>query len=760
MSDADALIQGLLDRSRISGLIGPTSWNTVQRAFPGHAFERWIDVMEGLIAGGLGSTTALNFVQATPSVARLIGIEAALAVGDTADQIAAFAGSEAAAALIAASAHAAEQVTDEPAFRNWLEVLVSVAEQAPAAVLPMLHRTELILSVLAPDALRSWVLAGLRLVAGYPERSVAYFSLADADSLRLFEHEAGNVVLATVERRLRHYFSALWGIRPFIRANGQRTAVKRVRRASFDGFAVRMPDHYPGFSGQHATRLFYAAVAHIGAHMVFTPQRFPVRALKPLQVALISLIEDARVEALAGRRFPGLTRLWRSFHVAEPEGPLLALSLMARLSRALIDPNYDDPDPWVRKGRAMFNDAQASWEDPAISRQIGGLLGNDLGQMRVQFSARTYVVEPAYRDDNLGIWDTGQLDAPPSEETDVIEHGVRISRAEEEPQPHQRSRTEQDEAGNTRAVRLRPMEEDTGIPVARYGEWDHVTGSERLDWVTVQEFEPRSAPSRIIDRVLAKYPDVLYRIRRLIKSARVSRPSRLRRQPEGERLDLEASIRATIDRRAGITPDARVYEITELKHRDLSVLLLLDISESTKDTIRGTATSVFSIEVAATALVAEAMTGLSDPFAISAFCSSGRQEVRYYRVKDFEEPYGEQSRSRLAGLRGGLSTRIGAALRHAGHELAQQHTFRRLLLIVTDGEPSDTDVSDRRYLVEDARKAVQSLAHEGIDVFCVGLDSGGDSYLTRIFGRRNVIQIDNITALPEKLPMLYLRLTA
>jgi nitric oxide reductase activation protein len=156
----------------------------------------------------------------------------------------------------------------------------------------------------------------------------------------------------------------------------------------------------------------------------------------------------------------------------------------------------------------------------------------------------------------------------------------------------------------------------------------------------------------------------------------------------------------------------------------------------------------------------EAMMGLGDPFAIRAFCSNARQEVRYYHIKDFEAPYCQRSKSRLAGLRGGLSTRIGAALRHAGHELAQQQTFRRLLLIVTDGEPSDTDVSDRRYLVEDARKAVQSLAHEGIDVLCVGLDSGGDSYLTRIFGRRNVVQIDNVAALPEKLPMLYLRLTA
>jgi len=80
--------------------------------------------------------------------------------------------------------------------------------------------------------------------------------------------------------------------------------------------------------------------------------------------------------------------------------------------------------------------------------------------------------------------------------------------------------------------------------------------------------------------------------------------------------------------------------------------------------------------------------------------------------------------------------------------------------VVTDGEPSDIDVPDRRYLVEDARHVVHDLAHDGIDVFCVGLDSGGDSYLTRIFGRRNVVQIDRLERLPERLPMIYFRLTA
>ena len=114
----------------------------------------------------------------------------------------------------------------------------------------------------------------------------------------------------------------------------------------------------------------------------------------------------------------------------------------------------------------------------------------------------------------------------------------------------------------------------------------------------------------------------------------------------------------------------------------------------------------------------------------------------------------------MASLESGLSTRMGIAIRHAGSTLATQHTYRRLLLIVTDGEPSDLDVDDPLYLIEDARKAVQSLSSQGIDVFCVGLETSGHSYLEKIFGRRNFSLIDRVEQLPNKLPSLYLRMTA
>src|SRR6185437_10274220 len=111
--------------------------------------------------------------------------------------------------------------------------------------------------------------------------------------------------------------------------------------------------------------------------------------------------EDARVETLAMRRFPGLRRLWAPFYIARAEGGT-APALLARMARALFEPRFHDPHGFVDKARRLFD--EADMHEPVAMRAIGGLIGNDLGQMRVQFNARDWTIEPAYRDDNLGLW--------------------------------------------------------------------------------------------------------------------------------------------------------------------------------------------------------------------------------------------------------------------------------------------------------------------------------------------------------------------
>lgn len=755
----DGLIDGLLRSVRFAQAIDRRSWQSVRDAFPDPVFDLWIDGFERVSARIADPAAPGAYAAGSVEVARLHGPDLALATAEVAIGIAKAAGPEAALRFLGVLPAVAALLEENAAFRVWLRTVEEAANLAPEAASLIIRASSFVLGRFSVLAFRAWTSNGIRQSGGDPAKAALYFASTDMATLKAFERDPDDVAFTDVEPSLRAFLIALWKIRPVIRAASVRPGGRVMRRASFDGAFIRVPEIYAGYRGAAAIAHYHAVFAHIGAHLSHGRAKFPVGTLKPVQVALVGLIEDARVETLAAEGYPGLRRLWARFHVAEPGTALTAELLMMRLARALIDPVYVDDDPWIAKARRMFRDARDQWHDPAISRRIGGLLGNDIGQMRIQFNARAHVIEPSYRDDNTGLWDFGETPPEQAETAETLLEAVRLEEQETSEGRERRDRDERDGPPANRAGKMTAMPEDAGIPIARHAEWDHIAGQTRHDWTTIVEYRPRPTSREAIDAILADHADVERRIARLVKAAKVSRPVRMRRQPQGDRLDLDAAIRAMIDHRAGLVPDTRLYETQEMRARDLSVLVLLDISESTRDRVRDTTTTVIALERAAAALLAQAMADLGDPFAIHAFCSDGREDVRYFRIKDFGEDDLAAVKARLAGLRGMLSTRLGAALRQASAEIGSQATHRKLVLVITDGEPADIDVADKRYLVEDARKAVQELSRKGIDVFCVGLDSGGESYLSRIFGLRGYLMINRVEALPEKLPMLYFRLT-
>ena len=149
---------------------------------------------------------------------------------------------------------------------------------------------------------------------------------------------------------------------------------------------------------------------------------------------------------------------------------------------------------------------------------------------------------------------------------------------------------------------------------------------------------------------------------------------------------------------------------------------------------------------------------LGDPFSLLAFASDGREDVEMTTVKSFDEPYDRTSMARLAGLKPGLSTRLGAALRHAAHVVGQTTSGRKLVIVLTDGEPSDIDVADPLDLVEDARRAAVGLHAAGIDAYGVVLGQTGIQAASRIFGRGKTMMVHRVEDLPNRLSELYFRL--
>ena len=215
-----------------------------------------------------------------------------------------------------------------------------------------------------------------------------------------------------------------------------------------------------------------AAAAHAAAHRVYSPQRFDAHGLVPTTRALLALLEDARVEALAVRELPVLARLWRPLHSATPASGQGSEALMARLAGALADPAYADPHPWVAKGRRLFFLDEAlglpALRTPAELRGAALRLGHDLGQLRLPFNARGCRPAPAYRDDHRWMWAADQLDSAPPE-----------------PRPLPAD------------AQQAPDDEPAEAPgrVTHHPEWDRLIHRLRPDWCRVIETTP--APARL-----------------------------------------------------------------------------------------------------------------------------------------------------------------------------------------------------------------------------------------------------------------------
>lgn len=561
----------------------------------------------------------------------------------------------------------------------------------------------------------------------------------------------------------RSFVRALWGtdVSTFPLPATPDSAPRRPR---FLGARIWLPSSaLVGVAGAFSDYLL-AAAAHVAAHQVFGfgSARFQIGTLKPAQVAIISLLEDARVERLAAERYPGLARLWDPFHEARPEGAKTSVALFARLARALQDDSYIDDDGWLSKARRAFFENRNAWLDPKFVRELGGRLGNDLGQMRVQFNAREYVVQPAYRDDNVGLWQFETESTASGTEFELTDARPTEQRSAAAGDPWQRGQPEPANADAKMteepplALRVEPAEAPSSA--FQYPEWDYVIRRERPAFTSLRHKPVASASSARLDAALARYAPARRSLQRSALRLAEQLPVRLRRLPEGDRLDLPAVIASVVAQASGQRPDSRVYRRLRFQREPPTLILLLDCSESLNAVPTGASISVLEHARRASALLAETLTGTARDFAIHGFSSNGRDDVGYFRFKDFEEPYDSRVRGRLAGMRAGLSTRLGAALRHAGQALNARHARRKLLLVVSDGEPSDIDSHDPKYLLFDAKRATQDNRARGITSICLGLDVSAESSLRCIFGNGNYVLTDRLERLPEVLGRLYLSL--
>jgi nitric oxide reductase NorD protein len=737
------------------------AWPDARACLGPRGRESYLRAVRSLESIGVTWASIVTFLREAPRVARELGAQAMDGLMETALAVYGYSNQATMEALFAAAPVAARRLREPRRFAEFLGVVQSIAEKAPQGVKPLLGHLDLLLASLSVSDLRTWALMGVQAHARDPFAQESWFDLRTPES-RFFLRAEGGVQFSDLRRRLVLGLRALWNegteLRPF-------HVTLQQSRAYLSNVGIHLPDAWRAASGERGADLYRATVAHAAAHLAFSP-RTPMKrgGLRPIQTVLVGLLEDARVELLACRQMPGLRRLWLQFHDARAEeGAATFAGLAVRLARALLDPGFQDDSPWVQKARRLFFDPASDLADTGMPRRLGSLLGNDIGQMRLQFNAKTWVIEPLYRDDNAFLWE-------PEGEPEDTALAEEVMLAQPDPVDDPDAQTVEEQRDDATDAGMKPVGEDApgggeageavdAVRVVKHPEWDYLIGLSRPQWATVLERHAPVGDAAVVEDILQRNADLLERLDRLIRGSLVRRPVKLRKQMDGDRFDLDALVSAVTDLRQGRTPDPRVHVRVERRDRDLAVLVLLDLSESTNDLVKACNASVLSLAREATVLLSTAMEKIGDSFAVHGFCSNGREEVNYLRFKDFGAPFDDLARARLAGMRGSLSTRMGAAIRHGARWLGGRAAERRLILLITDGEPHDIDVHDRQYLMFDAKKAVEEASRQGVLTYCMSVDPKADAYVSRIFGSRNFMVVDHVNRLPEKLPGLYLRLT-
>ncbi|OIR08643.1 von Willebrand factor type A domain protein [mine drainage metagenome] len=770
------------------------AWPDAAKVFSARGLDNYLKGAAALKSLGKGDELVATWIDHAPLVAKEIGEDAVPDLVQIALALASKTSGAVIELVLSTAPTAANRLGDEALFRAYLQFLSTLLAQAPRGVRPMLENLEKLFSQLTLGGLRRWALWGAHAHrTNYPEQA-SYFSLQSKESQAMLQKERKGTLFIDVQRRINMYLRALWARDFFMKPTSGDFESREGYRPFVEGYFIHLPDAYDDFilppgersaprpqagegSGEGSKipglELYRAAAAHSAAHLVYTREPISAEALNPWQMAVISVIEDARVETLAANRFPGLKKLWVQLHSIEAGQGESAGDYLNRLARALLDENYQDSDSWIAQGRVLFKQAADRLDSNQISWDIGVQLAHEFRGKRIAFNPRSDVLTAPYRDDNRYFWEFEEFDfdkamAAGYEAPKQVRKHVSLMEFANELDVE----TAGDDAEEiwVLGTELFPYEDmgksynelEGKEPVSEpyhYAEWDYQIQLERPAWATVLEKRPKAGDLQLIDDIAAQHKRTIGRLKFLLDALQPQGVTRIRKLEDGDELDINAAIRAMIDIRMGQQPDPRIMMRSVRKVRDISVMVLLDLSESTNDKVSGQDYSVLDLQRQATVLLADAIHKIGDPFAIHGFCSDGRHNVEYARFKDFDQPYNEVPKSRLAGMSGHLSTRMGAAIRHAGHYLKLQKSAKKLLLVITDGEPADVDVRDPQYLRYDTKKAVEEMARSGVTTFCMSLDPRADQYVSRIFGARNYMVVDHVERLPEKLPALYAGLT-
>lgn len=284
-----------------------------------------------------------------------------------------------------------------------------------------------------------------------------------------------------------------------------------------------------------------------------------------------------------------------------------------------------------------------------------------------------------------------------------------------------------------------------------YDEWDSSKRIYKQNFCKVYPKLQQKTDPNYYRNTITKNASTLLGLRKMLTNVN-NKMQQQKRQTQGDEFDIDAITDLYVDVYSQRTPSEKIYISNRKKEKDLSILILLDISLSSDGYTAGN--RVIDVEKEVSILFGEILNEFNIDFSIDSFYSKTRNFSTYLTVKDFDENW-NIAKHKIGAVEPNGYTRIGAALRHAGARLDKRNTKNKWVIVISDGKPNDYDKYEGKYGINDVKQALRELNARNINSYALAIEAEAKYYLPQMFGQNHYQILTTPVELLQSLVRLY-----
>lgn len=298
-----------------------------------------------------------------------------------------------------------------------------------------------------------------------------------------------------------------------------------------------------------------------------------------------------------------------------------------------------------------------------------------------------------------------------------------------------------------------PESKDTGSEenFIAYDEWDYRKKEYRKNYSRVFPSRQHLYDHNYYHQCVKQYSGLLIQLRKMLANLN-NKWYKQRLQLSGNEIDIDIAADRFADVISGHTPSDKIYLSDRKVEKDLSILLLMDISLSSDSYAAGN--RIIDVEKQTAILFGEMLYEYYIDFSVQSFYSKTRNFTALISVKDFDEEW-QQAKYKIGTVQPEGYTRIGPALRHSGTLLSRRPAKNKWIIVLSDGKPNDYDRYEGQYGIYDIKQALRELNEQNINTYALAIEASAKYYLPQMFGQNHFQIVSSPAELIRSLTKLY-----